>query len=166
MTTRHWLFKSEPAVYGIAHLASEPGQRVRWDGIRNFQARNFLRDEVATGDLVLFYHSSCKLTGIAGICAVISPAYPDPTQFDPESPYFDPKASNDSPRWFSVDIRLEKDFGSILGHQALKQQERLANMVLFRNGRLSVQPVTAEEFSCICEMAGVNLTACTPTAQK
>lgn len=150
---KFWLFKSEPDVYGIQHLAAEKGQQVRWDGIRNFQARNFIRDDIAVGDQVLFYHSSCKDVGVAGICQVISGAYPDPTQFDGNSPYFDAKATLEKPKWFSVDIRLEEIFLQVVKASQLRARGQLGGMVLFKSPRLSVQPVTEEEWSNILTVA-------------
>ena len=148
-----WLFKSEPGEYGIADLAAEPEQTARWDGIRNYQARNFIRDAMEPGDRVLFYHSSCRHTGVAGICEVVSPAYPDPAQFDPRSDYVDDKSTADSPRWYCVDIRLIKQFPGIIGPSRLRREQALAGMVLFRNPRLSIQPVTPQEWQTIENLA-------------
>jgi predicted RNA-binding protein with PUA-like domain len=149
----YWLFKSEPDEYSIDCLAKEPDQTTVWEGIRNYQARNLLRDEVAPGDLVFFYHSSCAVPGIAGIAKVASKPYPDPGQFDPESPYFDPKANRENPRWFTVDIRYKQKFKEILSRKAIKEIPALADMVLFKQGRLSVQPVTAAEWSTIVKLS-------------
>ena len=103
---RFWLMKSEPSEMSIDGLAARPGQTVAWDGVRNYQARNFMRNQMQVGDLVLFYHSSCPEPGIAGIAKVSRLAYPDETQFDPVSKYFDPKATRENPRWFNVEIRF------------------------------------------------------------
>ena len=149
-----WLFKSEPGEYGIADLAAEPEQTARWDGIRNYQARNFIRDDIRPGDGVLFYHSSCRHTGVAGICEVVSPAYPDPAQFDPRSKYFDSKSTADSPRWYCVDIQLKKQFAEVIDSSRLRKVQALAGMVLFRNPRLSIQPVTPKEWQTIRNLAG------------
>ena len=148
----YWLFKSEPDEYSIDDLAAERGQVGRWDGIRNYQARNFLRDEVAEGDGVFFYHSACKVPAIVGTAEVVHAAYPDPAQFDPANPYFDPKASADKPRWFCVDIHFLSKFARPLPLAEIKRDERLADMVLVKQGRLSIQPVTAEEWKTIVQL--------------
>src|SRR5689334_330903 len=103
---RYWLMKSEPDEFSIDDLAAAPNQTTAWFGVRNYQARNFMRDQMRVGDQAFFYHSSCPEPGIAGICAVSAPAYPDATQFDPKSPYYDEKASRDAPRWFNVDVKF------------------------------------------------------------
>ncbi len=148
----YWLFKAEPDVYGIDHLAAEKKQTGRWDGIRNYQARNFLRDQVALDDEILLYHSHCKQIGIVGMARVVKTAYPDPTQFDPESDYYDPKSSHDEPRWFSVDINLQEKFPRTILLAEIKQHPLLADMVLLRQGRLSIQPVTPQEWKTILKM--------------
>ncbi len=148
----YWLFKSEPDEYGIDHLAAEPKKRTLWDGIRNYQARNLLRDEVKVGDQVFFYHSSCKDIGIAGIMKVVKAGYPDPGQFDPENKYFDPRASADKPRWFSVDVQLVKKFPRLVSREELKGNPALSNMVLLKKGRLSIQPVASKEWQTILKM--------------
>lgn len=147
----YWLFKSEPDEFGIDDLAAAKVQR--WDGIRNYQARNLLRDQVAVGDEVLIYHSSCKAVGVAGIATVVSAAYPDPLQFDPDSAYFDPRSSPDQPRWISVDIAFVEKFARVLSLQTIKAMPQLAEMVLIRQGRLSVQPVRAPEWQAILAAA-------------
>lgn len=149
----YWLFKSEPDEYGIDDLRQEKAGVGRWNGIRNYQARNFLRDEVAVGDGVLIYHSQCKVPGVAGTARVVKAAYPDPAQFDPASDYFDPKATKESPRWFCVDIRFESAFDEVVPLKVIKQQEPLGEMVLLKQGRLSIQPVTAQEWKYILKMA-------------
>lgn len=151
--THYWLFKSEPDCYSIQDLAAEPSQTTRWDGIRNYQARNFLRDQVATGDKVFIYHSQCKQVGIAGTATVVTAAYPDPQQFTIHSDYYDSKSTAQNPRWFCVDIQLEHIFNKTLPLAALKQMPPLENMVLFKQGRLSIQPVTAKEWQHICRLA-------------
>lgn len=148
----YWLFKSEPDVYGIDHLAAEPLQQCRWDGIRNYQARNFLRDKVQVRDQVLFYHSSCPRPGVAGIMEVVKAAYPDPAQFDLESDYLDPKATQEKPQWYAVDVKLRKKFAQHLPLSALKAHPDLKDMMLFRQGRLSVVPVTMAEWQTIESM--------------
>lgn len=142
----YWLFKTEPDVFGIDDLAAAPEQTARWDEIRNFQARNFLRDQVRSGDQVLIYHSSCKQVGVAGIAEVVSEPYADPSQFDPEHRLFDAKAAPGTPRWYCVDVRLCQRFARVLPLKTLKQVPELSEMVLLRQGRLSVQPVRAEEW--------------------
>lgn len=150
----YWLFKSEPAEYGIVDLAAEPGGTTRWDGIRNYQARSHIRDGVASGDGVLIYHSSCKVPGVAGTARVVGAPYPDPTQFDPGSRYFDPKSAPTNPRWYSVDIRHLRTFDQVIPATRLKDMAELADMILFRQGRLSIQPVTEEQWSIIMALAG------------
>ncbi len=145
----YWLFKAEPHIYGIEHLQAAPKKIGRWDGIRNYQARNFLRDQVKVDDEVLIYHSSCKLIGIAGTAKVVKTAYPDPTQFDPKSQYFDSKSEIDNPRWVSVDIQLTKALKEIIPLKQLKSYPQLENMALFKQSRLSIQPVTKEEWDFI-----------------
>lgn len=149
MAKNYWLFKAEPHIYGIDHLAAAPQKIGRWDGIRNYQARNFLRDQVALNDEVFIYHSSCKNVGIVGIAKVVKTAYPDPTQFNPESDYYDPKSTTENPRWVSVDIQLTKVFPRIIPLAEIKAQESLQDMVLIKQSRLSTQPVSAEEWKII-----------------
>ena len=143
--------KSEPSEASIDDLARAPAQTVPWTGVRNYQARNFMRDEMRVGDGVLFYHSSCPQPGIAGIAEVASAAYPDATQFDPKSPYFDPKATPDAPRWVNVDVKLcarER----LIGLAELRAEPKLAQMrVLQRGNRLSITPVTSAEWRIVCE---------------
>ena len=159
MADRCWLFKSEPDEFGIGDLAAAPGQQVRWDGIRNYQARNFIRDDIARGDRVFFYHSSCRVTGIAGICQVVSAPYPDPTQFDRDSDYFDAKSDPGQPRWYAVDIRLEETFDRVVTNKTLRACPDLENMVLFKNPRLSIQPVSSEQWRVIATLASQTVLA-------
>lgn len=154
MTRRYWLFKTEPSEFGIADLAAQPDGKTRWDGIRNYQARNNLRDLTASGDGVLIYHSSCREPGVAGIAEICSAPYPDPAQFDPDSPYFDSKSTPDQPRWYSVDIRHRDTLKRVIPPATLKALPDLADMVLFRQGRLSVQPVSEDEWRTIVGLAG------------
>lgn len=151
---KYWLFKTEPSEFSIEDLANSPGQTTRWDGIRNYQARNFLRDQTAVNDRVLVYHSSCKPTAAVGVASIVSPAYPDPAQFDKKSPYFDIKATKNSPRWYSVDIKLEQIFPCPVELAQIKAETRLAQMVLLKRGRLSIQPVAPEEFKLIVKLGG------------
>lgn len=145
----HWLFKTEPDAFSIDDLAALKGKPEPWNGIRNYQARNILRDEVAKNDEVLIYHSSCKLVGVAGLARVSRAAYPDPDQFNPESRYYDPKAGQSSPRWFCVDVVFRQKFPRVIPLTELKREPGLENMVLLRQGRLSVQPVSAGEWELI-----------------
>lgn len=150
---QYWLFKAEPDEFGIEHLAAQPKKTGRWDGIRNYQARNFLRDQVTKGDAVFIYHSHCKQPGVVGIADVIKAAYPDPTQFDPQSPYFDSKATPDLPRWVAVDIKLTRRFDQVIPLSVIKQQTVLENMVLLKQARLSIQPVSEHEWQAILQLA-------------
>ena len=152
---KHWLFKSEPETYGIDHLVREPGQTTAWDGVRNYQARNMLRDEVSKGDEGFFYHSSCAVPGIVGIVRVVREAYPDACAFSPESPYYDPKSNKDNPRWFCVDVQLVKRIEPIITLNELRQHANgaLAEMFILRRGnRLSVTPVTNREWKFILKL--------------
>jgi predicted RNA-binding protein with PUA-like domain len=145
----YWLMKSEPDECSIDDALAAPRRTVPWTGVRNYQARNFMRDQMKPGDGVLFYHSSCAEPGIAGIAEVASAPYPDPTQFDPKSEYFDATARKDEPRWTLVDIRaLKKTRLVSLGE--LREQKALADMAVLRRGnRLSITPVTAAEWRYI-----------------
>jgi predicted RNA-binding protein with PUA-like domain len=145
----HWLMKSEPDVFGIEHLAAEPGKTAAWWGVRNYQARNFMRDQMKLGDRAFFYHSSCAEPGIAGIVQVSRLAYPDETQFDRKGKYFDPKASRDMPRWFNVDVTLVKKT-RLVALQELRSHPQIASMVLLKRGnRLSITPVAPREWDFI-----------------
>ncbi|MGE5490904.1 MAG: EVE domain-containing protein [Actinomycetota bacterium] len=147
--TQFWLMKSEPDEVSIDDLARRPEQTVPWFGVRNYQARNFMRDAMALGDRGFFYHSGCAEPGIAGICEVCSAPYPDPTQFDPASPYFDPKSPPDSPRWLLVDVRLVTK-SRLVPLAELRRHPELANMrVLARGNRLSITPVSPAEWDFI-----------------
>lgn len=153
MPLRHWLMKTEPGCFSIDDLESSPGQTTMWDGVRNYQARNFMRDEMRPGDPVLFYHSITR-PGIAGIAEVASEPYPDPTQWDPENRHFDPASPADAPRWFLVDVRLKRRFREILPLDLLRKQPELHGMELLRKGsRLSVQPVSNREYEVILSLA-------------
>jgi predicted RNA-binding protein with PUA-like domain len=146
---RYWLMKSEPGVVSIDDVLAMPGQTVDWWGVRNYQARNFMRDQMRVGDPVFFYHSNCALPGIAGLAEVAQRAYPDRTQFDPASPYFDPKSTPENPRWLNVDVRaLHKT--RLLSLSELRAQPALSRMrVLARGNRLSITPVAPEEWHFI-----------------
>lgn len=153
---KHWLLKSEPEVFGIADLARAPGQRTLWDGVRNYQARNWLRDSMKCGDLAFFYHSNAPETGIAGIVEVVREGYPDPSAFDPADPHHDPRSRVDAPTWYCVDVRLVERFPRILPLAALKANPALAGFALVKRGnRLSVMPVEAPEWEAILAMRGL-----------
>ena len=147
----YWLLKTEPDEFSIDDLAALGGRPERWNGIRNYQARNLLRDDIRVGDEAFIYHSSCKQVGIAGSATITRAAYPDPDQFDPESKYFDPKASEDQPRWYCVDVVFAQKFPRVIPLAELKQHPELADMVLLKQGRLSVQPVTPREWQLIMQ---------------
>ncbi len=154
MPKNYWLFKSEPEVFSIDDLRSSPDHTAAWDGVRNYQARNFLRDQVKVGDELLFYHSSTKDTGVAGTAGVVKAAHPDNSAFDPHNDYYDPKASPNSPIWFSVDVRFKQKFRRLISLAELKSNPELSNMRVCQKGsRLSIQPVTSEEWKVILAMA-------------
>ena len=147
---KYWLMKSEPDVFSFEDLKKRPKKTEPWNGVRNYQARNFMRDEMKIGDLILFYHSSCEIPGVAGIAKVSSKAYPDSTQFDPKSEYFDPKATLENPRWFLVDVTFESNLKKLVPLEEIKKQKKLEGMRLLQRGnRLSILPVTREEFEYI-----------------
>lgn len=152
---KYWLMKSEPDVYSIDDLAEQPEQTDYWDGIRNYQVRNFFRDEMSVGDLAFFYHSRCKVPGIVGTMRIVGGAYPDPTAFDAAEKYYDAKSDPDNPRWLMVDVRLERKFAQIVSLSDLREQPALCEMrVLQRGNRLSVTPVSKYEWEYILSMAG------------
>ena len=151
----YWLMKSEPATFSIDHLAAAKKSTTGWDGVRNFQARNFLR-EMKKGDLAFFYHSSCAVPGVAGIVKVVREGYPDPTAFDAQDDHYDPDSKRDDPRWYSVDVKLEKKFAEVVTLEELRKHEKgkLKNMIVLKRGnRLSVTPVTKSEFEFIASLA-------------
>lgn len=153
---RYWLFKSEPSAFSIDHLARSPNQTAPWDGVRNYQARNSLRDDVQVGDRVLFYHSSEEPLGIFGTMEVVKAGYPDATQFQPKSKYFDPKSSPDNPRWFLVDVQFLAKFPQPVLREDLAGDEVTAGMKVMQRGmRLSIQPVTAAEWKAVHRLAQV-----------
>lgn len=149
----YWLFKSEPDVFSIDHLAGEPDQTTFWDGVRNYQARNFLRDTVKNGDKVLYYHSNTEPNAVVGVCEVVREGYPDHTQFDSDHDHYDPKSIPAQPTWYMVDIQLKQKFKTPVTLQAIKDNPKLAEMTLVQRGnRLSVFPVKKEEFQEIVRM--------------
>jgi len=150
----YWLMKSEPDTFGIDHLAARPNQTEPWDGVRNFQVRNWLRDDMKVGDLAFFYHSSCKIPGITGIVKIIKAGYPDSTAFDPASKYFDPRSTEAKPLWYRVDVKLVKKFAEMITLQQLRAVPALQSMRLLERGsRLSITPVTAKEWETILKLA-------------
>ena len=147
----HWLMKSEPDAYSIDDL--ERDRREPWDGIRNYQARNMMRDDMKVGDDVFFYHSNCKEPGVVGIMKVASEAYPDPFQFDPESNYYDPKSDPESPRWLLVDVEFVRKLERTITLKEIKANPALDDMILTRKGnRLSIMPVSDEHWDAILDM--------------
>jgi predicted RNA-binding protein with PUA-like domain len=149
---RYWLMKSEPAEASIDDLAAAPGQVLPWTGVRNYQARNFMRDEMSIGDGVLFYHSSCAEPGVAGLARIAGRPCPDTTQFDPRSAYYDPKATSDKPRWLQIDVALTRKT-RLLPLREMRATPELATMrVLAPGNRLSITPVTADEWHAVCRM--------------
>lgn len=145
----HWLMKSEPDVFGIDDLKKASGGTDHWDGVRNYQARNYMR-EMQKGDEVLFYHSNCKEPGVAGLATVAREAYPDHTAFDPDDPHYDPKSDPDKPRWFMVDIKYQRKLKRVITLTELKQYRTLKDMPLVRRGnRLSIMPVTKKQWDFI-----------------
>jgi predicted RNA-binding protein with PUA-like domain len=146
---KYWLMKSEPDECSIDDLAAAPGQTVPWTGVRNYQARNFMRDAMRIGDGVLFYHSSCPQPGIAGLAEVTGTPYPDPTQFDPTSPYHDPKSHPEAPRWLLRDVKLVRKT-RLLSLKEMRTRPELATMRVLQPGnRLSITPVTPEEWRAV-----------------
>lgn len=150
---KHWLFKSEPDAFSIDDLMAMKGRRDHWDGIRNYQARNIMRDEMKKGDLGFFYHSSCKVPGIVGIVEVVKEAYPDHTAWDAGQKYYDAKSSPQDPRWVMVDVKFKKKFDEVLSLSMLKSIDKLSDMVLLQKGsRLSIQPVNAAHWKLILSL--------------
>lgn len=150
----YWLFKSEPDVFSFADLKARPAQTEPWSGVRSYQARNYMRDDMNVGDLAFFYHSSCPEPGVAGVMRITSESYPDPTQFKPSDEYFDPKATTAKPIWFLVDVTWEKDLKHPVGLERLRATAGLADMVTLRKGnRLSITPVTAAQFKAVLKLS-------------
>lgn len=158
MATEYWLVKSEPSAFSIDDLAKSKNKTTYWDGVRNYQARNFMRDEMKKGDYVLFYHSNAEPNAVVGVCQVVREGYPDFTAFDPEDKHFDPKSKQETPTWIMVDIKLVKKFKNPATLTDIKANPKLQEMRLVQRGnRLSVMPVSKNEFNEILKMGGVTI---------
>jgi predicted RNA-binding protein with PUA-like domain len=154
---RYWLLKTEPTSFSFDDLWNAPGRTTFWDGVRNFQARNTMRDLMKAGDLVFIYHSSADPTGIAGIAKVVKEGYPDPTAFDPKDSHYDPKSKRESPSWYGVEVKAVKRLPELITLERLRKTKGLEKMTLLQKGsRLSVQPVTAGEWEVISRLSGIN----------
>ena len=150
---RYWLFKSEPSSYSYADLENEDDRTAEWDGVRNYQARNFMRDEMRVGDYVLFYHSNAKPPGVVGTARIVRESYPDDTAWNPDSRYYDAKSDPSNPTWLMVDIQAERRLPRFVSLNALKANPALAEMLVTKRGqRLSIQPVTAAEWAEVLRM--------------
>lgn len=157
MAKQYWLMKSEPNAFSIDDLKACPKKTDKWDGVRNYQARNFMRDQMQIGDQVFFYHSNTNPPGVVGICEIASASYPDPTQFDPKSKYFDPKSNPDNPRWHLVDVKFVKKLDREVSIQEIRSNKKLKDMKLVQKGqRLSIQPVSKAEWDEVLKMATRN----------
>ncbi len=152
MAINYWLMKSEPSDYSFEDLKGEDGSIAEWDGVRNYQARNLLRDEIKAGDRVICYHSNSKPSGAVGTAFVVKNGYPDHTAWDPKSGHPDPRSTEENPIWYMVDIKADLTFGRVVSLKEIKSTPELSEMVLVKNSRLSVQPVTQSEFSLIVAM--------------
>ena len=150
---RYWLMKSEPDAFGIDDLQTRPQQTEHWDGVRNYQARNMMRDEMKIGDQVFFYHSNCDEPGIVGIATVVREGYPDFTAFDPDNKHYDPKSNPDKPTWIMVDVQFVRKLRRTITLRELKLQTALSDLALLRRGnRLSIMPVTATQWEFILSL--------------
>ncbi len=148
---KYWLMKSEPLTYSIDRLKKE--QKTLWDGVRNYQARNFMVNDMKVGDSVLFYHSNAKPPGVAGVAKITGKAVPDPTQFNKKSQYFDPKSNLERPRWFCVEVGFERKFKNLVSLHDLRLRKDLKDMLLLKKGqRLSIQPLTKKQFRIVCQL--------------
>jgi predicted RNA-binding protein with PUA-like domain len=157
MNTAYWLMKSEPGEFSITDLKNSPGRTASWDGVRNYQARNFMRDQMQIGDRVLFYHSGANRS-IVGVAEVVKTGYPDHTAWDRQSKHFDPRSTPQKPLWYMVDIRFQEEFPQPIALARLKTVTGLENMMLLRKGiRLSIQPVTAQEFKIILSLVAAGI---------
>ncbi len=158
MATKYWLVKSEPSVFSIDDLAKSKNKTTFWDGVRNYQARNFMRDDMKKGDYVLFYHSNAEPNAVVGVCQVVKEGYPDFTAFDPDDKHFDPKSKKDAPTWIMVDIKLTKKFKTQVTLTEIKENSKLKEMKLVQRGnRLSVMPVNKKEFNELLKMGGISI---------
>ncbi len=154
MAKKYWLFKSEPECFSIDDLANSPGQTTSWEGVRNFRARNILRDEVKLGDEVFFHNSNTDPIGIVGRCIIVKEGYPDVSALNPDSQYFDPKHTTGNPRWYTVDVRVVRKFKKIIPLAVLKEAPGLEKMMVTQRGtRLSIQPVTTNEWKIVNSLA-------------
>ena len=151
----YWLMKSEPSAFSIDDLKSMPNRTEHWDGVRNYQARNMMRDQMKVGDQAFFYHSNCKVPGVVGLMEIVREGYPDHTAFDPDSNYFDEKSDPQKPRWFMVDVRYIRRTQRVIPLSELKAHAELENMPLVRKGnRLSIMPVSENEWQFILSLEG------------
>ena len=149
----YWLMKSEPDTFSIDDLQQRPQQTEHWDGVRNYQARNMMRDEMKIGDQIFFYHSNCTLPGIVGIAELVKESYPDFTAFDPDDKHFDPKSNPDKPIWFMVDVKFVRKLKRTISLQELKLKPELSNLALVRRGnRLSINPVSQDQWTFILNL--------------
>lgn len=149
----YWLLKSEPSSFSIDDLQRAPNKTTNWDGVRNYQARNFMRDQMKRGDLAFFYQSNCDIPGIVGVVEIVREGYPDVTAFDSHHPYYDPKSDRHRPRWFMVDVRFRQKFSSVISLDSLKKKNLLSDLMILRKGnRLSITPVTKEQWDIIHQM--------------
>ena len=149
----YWLMKSEPSEFSIDDLKNRPSKTEPWDGVRNYQARNMMRDEMKKGDLAFFYHSNCDVPGIVGIMTIHKEGYPDPTAFDPDDKHYDPKSDPDNPRWILVDVKYKRKLKRTISLTELKDQKQLKDMKLLQRGnRLSVMPVSKKEWDYILSL--------------
>jgi predicted RNA-binding protein with PUA-like domain len=153
MAHSYWLVKSEPDVFSFDDLKASSNRSTPWDGVRNYQARNFLRDQMKIGDLVLFYHSNCEVPGVVGIAEVVKEGYPDFTAWDPKSKYYDPDSKPANPRWYMIDLKWKQAFKRLVSLEEIKNTPELTTMKVVQRGqRLSVQPVEKQHFNKIVEM--------------
>lgn len=151
----YWLFKSEPSCFSFQDLQKRPQATESWDGVRNYQARNFLRDQIKTGDKVLFYHSSIAVPAVVGVCTVVREGYPDHTALNPQADHFDPKATPEKPIWYMVDVKAEKPLPREVPLPVIREHPALQKMPLNNRSRLSIQPVSEAEFKVIMELGGL-----------
>ena len=154
---RHWLLKSEPDTFSFDDLKGRPGRTEPWNGVRNYQVRNYMRDEMEPGDLGFFYHSSCPEPGIPGVIKIVSAARPDPHAFDPKSDYYDPKSDPENPRWLLVDVAWRADFTRFVPLTELREHPELSELLILRRGnRLSITPLELADFRFLCRLGGVD----------